>query len=332
MRPRWTSGTLDFSPPYNAAVSSHELPFRFAVQASKAGDGAGWMDLVQRVESLGYATLSLPDHFGDQLAPVPAMAAAAAATTTLRVASLVFANDYRHPVVLAKEMATLDVLSGGRLELGLGAGWLATDYEQSGIARDSAGERLERMQESVQVIRGLMTDGPFSFQGRHYAITGMEGHPKPIQRPHPPIVMGGGGRRMLSIAAREADIVGINANLAAGRVGREMAADVTTAAFQRKIGWVKEAAGGRFDEIELQMQTFFLAVTDDRDATAAAVGQGFGLGASDVLDIQLVLIGTINQIGEQLKRRRESLGISYITVPADHCESFAPVVERLAGS
>lgn len=312
-------------------VSPHRRPFRFAVQAAKAGDGVAWTDLARRVESLGYATLSMPDHFGDQLAPVPAMAAAAAATTTLRIASLVFDNDYRHPVVLAKEMATLDVLSGGRVELGLGAGWLATDYEQSGIQHDPAGTRLERMEEGVLVIKGLMADGPFSFQGRHYTITGLEGHPKPVQRPHPPIVMGGGGRRMLSIAGREADVVGINANLRAGRIGPEMAGDVTPTAFNHKIGWVREAAGARFDEIELQVQTFFLAVTDGRDATAAAVGQGFGLGAAEVLEIPLVLIGSVDQIVDELQRRRETFGISYITVQADSIEPFAPVVERLAG-
>lgn len=313
-------------------VSPHERPFRFAVQASSASDGAAWMELARRVESMGYSTLSMPDHFGVQFAPVPAMAAAAATTTTLRIASLVFDNDYRHPVVLAKEMATLDVLSGGRVELGLGAGWLTTDYEQSGIHHDQASVRLERMEEAVHVIKGLMADGPFSFHGRHYSITELEGHPKPVQRPNPPIVMGGGGRRMLSIAGREADVIGINANLGAGRVGREMAADVTPAAFHRKIGWVREAAGHRFDEIELQVQTFFLAVTDDRDATAAAVGQGFGLGAAEVLQIPLVLIGSVGQIAEELQRRREAFGISYVTVQADAVEPFAPVVARLAGN
>ncbi len=307
-------------------------PFRFAVQASGASDGMAWTDLARRVESLGYATLSMPDHFGDQLAPVPAMAAAAAATTTLRIASLVFDNDYRHPVVLAKEMATLDVLSGGRVELGIGAGWLATDYQQSGIRHDPAGVRLERMAEAVCVMRGLMADGPFGFQGKHYTISNLDGRPKPVQRPHPPIVMGGGGRRMLSIAGREADIVGINANLGAGRVGPEMAADVTPAAFERKIGWVREAAGERFDQIELQVQAFFLAVTDDRDATAAAVGQGFGVDADQVLEIPLVLIGNVQELAEDLQRRRARFGISYITVPAEMCEAFAPVVERLAGT
>jgi len=313
-------------------VSPHERPFRFAVQASSASDGAAWMELARRVESMGYSTLSMPDHFGAQFAPVPAMGAAAAATTTLRIASLVFDNDYRHPVVLAKEMATLDVLSGGRTELGLGAGWLTTDYEQSGIQHDQAGVRLGRMEEAVHVIKGLMADGPLTFQGRHYSISELEGHPKPVQRPHPPIVMGGGGRRMLSIAGREADVVGINANLGAGRVGREMAADVTPAAFHRKIGWVREAAGPRFDEIELQVQTFFLAVTDDRDAAAAVVGQGFGLGAAEVLQIPLVLIGSVGQMADELQRRREMFGISYITVQADAIESFAPVVARLAGN
>jgi probable F420-dependent oxidoreductase len=302
------------------------------VQAANAADGESWVRLAQRVESLGYDVLTMPDHFGDQLAPVPALAAAAAATNTLRVGALVFDNDYRHPVVFAKEMATLDVLSGGRVELGLGAGWLTTDYEQSGIAHDPAGVRIDRMVEGLRVIKGLMADGPFSFEGTHYRIAGLDGCPKPVQRPHPPIVIGGGGRRMLSIAAREANTVGVNANLRAGRIGPEMAEDVTPAAFQRKIGWVREAAGDRFDALELEVQAFFLAVTDDREATAAAVGQAFSMAAADVLQVPLVLIGTVAQIADELRRRRETYGLSYLTVGADVMESFAPVVELLSGT
>ncbi len=313
------------------AVNARRRPFRFAVQAAQATDLASWSDLARRAESLGYAVLSMPDHLGDQLAPVPALAAAAAATTSLRIACLVFANGFRHPVVLAKELATLDVLSHGRLEIGLGAGWLATDYEQSGIPYDRPGVRIQRMEEAVRVIRGLMADGPFDFEGGHYRISNLDGRPKPVQRPHPPFVIGGGGRRMLSLAAREADVVGLNADLRAGRLVPEMAADVTTAAFDRKLRWVREAAGDRFDQIELHMQAFITAVTDAREATAAAVGQGFGLNAAQILDIPLVMIGSVDQLVEHILGLRETFGFTYLTVGADVMDSFAPVLAKLAG-
>src|SRR6476659_7180766 len=167
-------------------------PFRFGVQASSAADAKAWVDLARRVEALGYSTLTMPDHFGDQLAPVPALMAAASVTTTLRVGALVWDNDYKHPVVLAKELATMDVLSGGRLEVGLGAGWMATDYEQSGIPYDSPGVRIDRMLEGLEIIRGLFAEGTYSFQGEHYTITALDGRPKPIQSP-PPVLIGAGG-------------------------------------------------------------------------------------------------------------------------------------------
>src|SRR5215469_6245 len=196
-----------------APVARHDRRFRFAVQVGHTATGQEWADLAREAESLGYASLSMPDHFGEQFAVGPALAAAAAATTTLRIGTLVYDNDYRHPVVLAKEAATLDVLSGGRLELGLGAGWQTTDYEQSGIPCDPVGVRIDRMVEGLRVLKGLMADGPFSFQGEHYAVAGLDGLPKPVQRPHPPVLIGGGGRRILGIAGREADIVGIGVNM-----------------------------------------------------------------------------------------------------------------------
>src|SRR5688500_8697486 len=188
----------------------HARPFRFGVQLSSAPSGAEWATLARRAEDLGYSSLFLPDHFGAQLAPVPAMQAAADATTSLKVGCLVFDNDYKHPVVLAKEVATIDVLSGGRVELGIGAGWMNSDYEQSGIQHDRAGVRIDRMEEGIAVMKGLFGEGPCSYEGAHYRVTAMDGLPKPVQRPHPPLLIGGGGKRVLSIAGREADIVGIN--------------------------------------------------------------------------------------------------------------------------
>jgi probable F420-dependent oxidoreductase len=313
-------------------VARHDRRFRFSVQVSSAGSGEAWADLAREAESLGYSVLSMPDHFGDQFAPAPALAAAAAATTTLRIGALVFDNDYRHPVVLAKEAATLDVLSGGRLELGLGAGWLTTDYEQSGIACDPIGVRIDRMVEGLRVLKGLMGEGAFSFQGEHYTITGLDGRPKPAQRPHPPVLIGGGGRRILSIAGREADIVGIGANLRSGHIGPHLVENVTADATARKVGWVREAAGDRFDQLELGMQVFLFTLTDDRVAAATGVAQFMETSVEEVLRAPIVLIGNEREVVDQLQRQREAYGVSYLAVTADSMRAFAPIVARLAGT
>ena len=173
--------------------SRSHRPFRFGVQLGGPADAAGWVEQARRIEDLGYSTVTMPDHFTDQLAPMPALSAAAAVTTTLRIGALVFDNDYKHPAVLAKELATQDVLSGGRVEIGLGAGWMETDYRSIGMAYDRPGVRIDRFEEGIAVIKGAMADGPFSFAGRHYTITDYDGRPKPVQRPHPPLLIGGGG-------------------------------------------------------------------------------------------------------------------------------------------
>jgi probable F420-dependent oxidoreductase len=307
-------------------------PFRFGVQLSTAPDGETWAGLARKAEDLGYATLFVPDHFGDQLAPVPALMAAADATTTLRIGALVWDNDYKHPVVLAKEAATLDVLSGGRLELGVGAGWMRTDYESAGLPYDPPGTRITRLEEGIAVLKGLMGDGPFDFAGQHYEIRGLDGLPKPAQRPHPPIIVGGGGRRVLSLAAREADIVGINVNLRAGEVGPDAGTNATAEATAEKVAWVRAAAGDRFDDLELNVTVFFALLTDDREGTAAAMGGGFGLTPEQVLGVPHALVGTIEEACEELERRRADHGLSYIVFNDSGFETLAPVVARLAGT
>lgn len=310
-------------------------PFRFGAQVSNAPTGADWMALARKVEELGYSTLSIPDHFDDQLAIMPALTAAAMATTTLRVGSLVFDNDYKHPLVLAKECATLDLLSGGRLELGLGAGWMRTDYEQSGMAYDAPGVRIARMVEGLAVIRGLFSGEPFSYSGNHYTITDHVGTPRPVQRPHPPIMIGGGGRKILSIAAREADIISVNFDLRVGAVTPEVAPSGTAEATAEKIEWIRtaaESAGRRFEEIELAATVFFAIQTDDRQATAEAVAGGFGITAEQALAIPHVLVGTVDQMVEDLERRREEFGFSYVAFGGGSWEAMAPVVARLAGT
>ena len=306
--------------------------FRFGVQEHTAPSAKAWADKARLVESLGYGVLYLPDHFGDQLGPVASLMAAADATTSLRVGSLVFDNDYRHPVVLAKEAATLDLLSEGRFDLGLGAGWLVSDYEQAGIPYDPPGVRIDRMEEGLAIIKGLLAGGPFSFAGKHYRINGLEGTPSPVQKPHPPLVIGGGGRRMLRLAAREADIVNVNYDLREGRVNRKLVHTGLAGATEEKLAWIREAAGDRMDRIELSVTIFFANITDDADAVAGAMAGGMGVEPGDVLDTPHFLIGTVDQVVEMLRERRERYGISFVILPGDVAEAFAPVVERLSGA
>ena len=306
-------------------------PFRFGVQEHGATSARAWREKARQVESLGYSALYLPDHFGDQPGPIAALMAAADATTTLRVGSLVFDNDYRHPVVLAKEAATLDLLSDGRFDLGLGAGWLASDYQQSGIPYDSAGTRIERLEEALVVIKGLLAGGSFTFSGRHYQVKDMEGGPSPVQKPHPPILLGGGGRRMLRLAAREADIVNVNYDLREGRVNRALVRTGLAEATDEKLGWIKDAAADRLESLELSITIFLANVTDDRDSMAASVASGLRSEPRDVLDMPHFLIGTVDQLVEDLLARRERYGMSFVIVPGDAAENLAPVVERLTG-
>jgi probable F420-dependent oxidoreductase len=306
-------------------------PFRFGVQASSATNRSAWVELARRVEAEGYSTLTLPDHLNDQLAPLPALMAAADATTTLRVGGLVLDNDFKHPVVLAKELATVDLLSDGRLEIGIGAGWMRADYESTGIPYDPPGVRIDRMVEGVQLIKALMSPAPAELQGRHYQVTGLEGFPKPVQQPWPPILIGGGGRRMLSVAAREADIVGINGTLTAGEIGPDVLGSMRAAAVDEKIPWIRQAAGERFDAIELNVRAFFVSVTNDRDGTAAGIGKALGFDADEVLATPFALIGSPEQLVDDLQARRERWGFSYIIVGAEDTDAFAPVVAELTG-
>lgn len=311
---------------------SEARPFRFGVQEHRAPSATAWRDRARQIESLGFSTLYIPDHFGDQLGPVAALMSAADATTKLRVGSLVFDNDYRHPVVLAKEAATLDLMSDGRLDFGLGAGWMASDYEQSGISFDSAGVRIDRMAEALQIIKLCFAGGPVSFTGKHYKVEGLEGSPRPVQTPHPPFVLGGGGRRMLGLAAREADIISVNYNLSEGRVNRKLVHTGLAGATDEKLSWIREAAGARLAAIELSATIFVATVTDDRDSVAESMAGALGTEPAEILAMPHFLIGTVEQIIEDLRARRERYGMSYVIVPGEAAESLAPVVERLTGT
>src|SRR6478609_9121690 len=283
-------------------------PFRFGVQMSNPPAGETWQSVARRVEGLGYSSLHLPDHFGDQLAPVPAMMSAAEATTTLRVGALVLDNDYKHPVVLAKEMATIDVLSGGRVELGIGAGWMLTDYQQAGMTYDPPGVRVSRFEESLAVLKGLFGPSTFSYQGDHYTITALDGLPKPVQEGGPKLLIGGGGKRVLGIAGREADIVSINPNLASGAIGADTALDSMAGRIDEKLEWLRAGAGDRFDAIEISTTLFCTQVTDDGPTVTENVASLFGVSPAEVAESPIVAIGSVDEICDALQARRERWG------------------------
>jgi probable F420-dependent oxidoreductase len=305
-------------------------PFRFGIQCRGPADPAGWRDLARKVEDLGWSALTVADHFDDAMAPIPALMAAADATSSLRVGTMVFANDYRHPVVLAKEAATLDVLTGGRFDLGIGAGWMTTDYEQAGIALDRPGARIERLGEALQVLRGLWSDEPCTFAGDHYEVAALDGHPKPRTRGGPPVVIGGGGRRILELAGREADVVGINVNLAAGVIDRSAFWDGTAEVTDEKVGWVRAAAGDR--DPALHVRVHLALVTDDREGIVEQLSSGFGLTPEQARATPHAVVGDVSEICDQLLERRERWGISYLGLSQDQLEPFAPVIARLAGT
>jgi probable F420-dependent oxidoreductase len=305
-------------------------PFRFAVQLHGATDGRTWRERARRIEDLGYSTLYVPDHFDDQWGPLVALTAAAEATTTLRVGCLVFDNDYRHPVVLAKEVATLDLLSEGRVELGLGAGWLRRDYETSGIAFDDAPTRIDRLTEAVEVYDRLWR-GEATFEGEHYRVEGAALTPR-SDRSRPPLIIGGGGKRVLTLAARRADIVGVNPDLRSGAVDGAAARSAVADRYDERVGWLREAAGDRFHQLELQVLTQLVQVGGNRDEVARAMAPALGVSEDEARDAPVALVGSVEDIVEQLQARRERWGFSYWVVHEAEIDAFAPVVARLAGT
>ncbi len=302
--------------------------FRFAVRATGGRSGEGWIALAKRAEQLGYSALLMPDHVIRQLSPIPALTAAAVATKALRVGVHVFDNDYRDPVMLAREVATLDVLSNGRVELGIGAGWLRSDYRQLGIPYDEPKVRIDRLVEAISIVKRLFAGEVVDHEGTHYRIRGARISPPPVQRPHPPLVIGGGGPRMMRIAAREADIVSFIPQMS--KAGRPQVRDATTDATAAKVAQLRAAAGGRFDQLELCAWVAHVNVADVR-SPLAAIGAGLEAAVTGIFGTPYVLAGTRGGIREQLLRYRERLRITYWTIPAQGMEAFAPIVQALAG-
>ena len=318
---------------------THARPFRFGVFGESVRSRAALLDTARSAEDSGYATFLIRDHFieepfGHQLAPLTALATVAGATNRLRVGSLVLANDYRHPVILAKEVATLDVLSNGRVELGLGAGFSQPEYAQAGIRFDPPGIRVDRLEEAIHVLKGLFAAGPFTFTGKHYSVSQVDGFPKPVQRPHPPILVGASGKRMLSIAAREADIIGFQTVATANGVVSDDPSLRLAAAVAQKIDRVRQAAGERFARIELSMViTVVIAERRQQAAEQFARDRGWGgISAEQVLAMPSMFIGSVDQIVEEMQARRERYGFSYYVLFDHAMEMAAPIVARLTGT
>jgi probable F420-dependent oxidoreductase len=305
-------------------------PFRFAITTSRAATGPEWRAKARRVEELGYDTLLITDHMTAQLAPVPAMTAALDATTTLRAGSYVFSNDYRNPVVLAKEIATLDVLSGGRVDFGIGAGWNVRDYEMLGITYDPPATRVPRMMEAVRLIERLLTEDTVDANGRYYSVRGAKVLPKPVQQPRPPLMIGAGGPRLLRFAAQHADIVVLNPQFNAA--GRPMLSELTAAATQCKIDDFRVAAGPRLDRIELSIYMADAGVTDAPRSLFDAMATQLKGAAAQLIDSPFFLYGSVADIIDQLRARRERYGMSYVGVPERAMEPFAAVVRELRGT
>jgi probable F420-dependent oxidoreductase len=307
-------------------------PFRFAVDLHHPVEGLSWADSARLVEDTGYSTLFVPDHLDEGFGPIAALAAAATATTTLNVGTLVLACDFRHPAVLARELATIDLLSEGRLELGLGAGWKRSDYDRSGIPMDPPKVRVDRMIEHTKVLRALFAGEPVTFEGDHYRISDLDGTPKPHGARVPPILIGGGGRRVLRFAAQHADIVGVNASVHSGEIDTAAAHDALPSSIDEKVGWVREAAGDRLDDVELNAWLSIGEITDDTTGTAEVFAGLFASTPENVLASPLTLIGSEAEVADRLVERRERWGYSYTVVPGDRVREFAPVVERLGGT
>lgn len=310
--------------------------FRFALQATHAPDLASWTEQVRWAEASGFDTLSLPDHIMGQLSPVPALAAAAAVSSHIKLATFVLANDFRHPALVAKEAATLDLLSGGRLELGLGAGWLEDEYRRIGIPFRRPSERIDRMVESVEIIRRLFAGGVVDYAGEHYNVRDLELAPTPPQGTNLPLILGGGGPKILGHAGRLADIVSIatgnSRRVVLGGGPDLLREDGSTAALRRSVEAVRVAAGSRLGSIELNLRIIVAAVTSDPRGLAAALGATMQMTAEEVLASPFALLGSVPQIAERLVWLREEFGFTYFTVSGSDGPSIAPVISRLAGS
>jgi len=306
-------------------------PFRFGVQVHEL-PREGWSQRVRRLEAFGYSSIFCPDHFGAQWDPTVLLTAAAAVTQRLRVGSLVYDVDYRHPVILAKAAATLHLVSGGRHEFGIGAGWMQSDYEQAGMSYDRPGVRIERLAEALEIIRSMWLQERTSFAGKHYQVKEIAQAAKLPKGERPKILIGGGGPRLLRLAGRKADIVGINPSLHEGKITPQTALDLVPERVQEKIGWVREGtrrAGRAFEEIEFNALVFVVAVADDVRGLRTALAKNTGMSESQVAACPVFLTGSATEIRDKLEKQREQTGISYIVIQGDDVERIERFAEAI---
>jgi probable F420-dependent oxidoreductase len=314
----------------NKAISPAVMPrpFRFGLSTNRPRSKSEWTAFARHVEALGYDTLVISDHVGARLAIAPALVLAAAATTRLRVGSFVYDNDFRHPALLAQEIATVDLLTDGRFDFGIGAGWLRTEYDAAGLPFDPGGIRVERLTEAVRLITQLLNGAPVTFSGRHYQVKELRAGFKTVQQPHPPLVIGGGGRRLLTFAAQEANTISLMPRSRPDGSGLDDA-DATEEAFLRKLEWVKQAAGDRLPTLSFNTLVQTVIITDDRDGAVRKLSAEWKQPVEQLLVSPLVLIGTVDEIVATVQRRREQLGIGSITVFEKDIDNFRQVIERL---
>ncbi len=300
-------------------------PFRFAV-LDTGTSLQQWQELARKAEDLGFSTLVVQDHFGEQFAPLPSIVAAAAVTSRLRFGSIVLDNDFRHPAMLAKEAATVDVLTGGRLELGIGGGWLVSDYEKIGMTFDAPAVRYRRLSETIAICKAFFSGEAVTFHGTHYQIENLDAFPKPVQTPRPPIMIGGRQKRMLSFAARQADIVSLS------MLDRQVPGGPKPPTFAEKIGWVREAAGDRYDEIEIHANCFSVEVTDRPQEALARIANRLQITPEDAAQMPANMVGSVESIAEQMEAWRERCDLSYFSLRPQLMDALAPLVAKLAGN
>ncbi|WP_432793634.1 LLM class F420-dependent oxidoreductase [Rhodococcus ruber] len=326
------------------AGSAVTRKFRFAAGGegnAEEGGARRFVELARKAEELGYDSFMIPDHLGNQVGPMAALGALAVATDKIRLGTAVLANGFRHPAILAKDAATVDVLSGGRLELGIGAGWMKEEFDKAGIAYERPGVRIEKLEETLQILDVLLRGRECNFEGKHYRIDGLKGSPRPRQGPRPPIAVGGGGPKMLALAAKYADIISVATPT--NRDGRLLLSGITMGKTVERVDVIRRAAGDRFDDIELNWTITMILVTDDREQTAemalAALDQGFPpnievdvrLTVDEILESPYLAIGSYEEIAEQIRNVRAKTGMSYVGVFPTQMEAFAPVIPLLAG-
>jgi probable F420-dependent oxidoreductase len=309
-------------------------PFRFIAAMPRFDSPSTWRDEIRRIEDLGFSTVAVAEHIsGWDMEPVVALTAAAEATSSLRLLSLVMCNDFRHPVLMHKSMAMLDVLSSGRVEIGLGAGWLEDDFRRIGLPGSSPGERIDRLGESVQLLKSLFGRGPTDFRGRHYTVRGLDGLPKSVQRPHPPLLIGGGGPRVLRLAAQQADIVAVHPRMTTGRLGPEAAAELSAAQVQKQVHYIEKeicAAGRVVEDVEIQFNVYVTEL-DGHPRSRSSFNDYLRADPDLYANSPAVLSGSVQRCCDLLVERRERFGMSYIHLKSD-IESAAPIVARLAGT